>query len=172
MGATTDWQAEAEADAFTGDPPTATITASLWLLVKGNYATSKQFLCGSDPDSATEHFRHPNPELVWDFGIDPGSFCSYAYHLPYNNEDGLRCLSAGSNSGLAAAADRNPGDDSDNSHAHQDEGQNVMFIDAHVNFEKNEGDRPGRNCGLNDDDIYAVGPTEDPLLDSYLINVE
>ena len=112
------------------------------------------------------------PEDVWDFGGDPSPFCSYAYHLPYNNEDGIRGLSAASNPGLAAAADRNPGDDSDNSHAHQDEGQNVMFVDAHVTFEQNEGDKRGRDCGINDDDIYAVGPTEDPLLDSYLINAE
>ena len=170
LGPTTDWEELEEIDAFTGDPPTATITASLWLLVRGNYATSKQFLCGSDPDSATEHFRHSNPELVWDFGGEPGPFCSYAYHRPYYDEDGIRGLSAASNPGLAAAADRNPGDDSDNSHAHQDEGQNVMFVDAHVTFEQTEGDKPGRECGINEDDIYTVNPDIDPLLDSYLIN--
>jgi len=188
LGGTADWEAPDEVTAF-GTPPnnTATITSSLWLLVRGNYATAKQFLCGSDPDSSTEHFRDPNPELKWDFGIDPGPFCSYAYHQPYNNEDGLRGLSAASNPGLAAAADRNPGDDADahNSHAHQDEGQNVMFVDAHVDFEQDVrvagGDRWGRYCGLNQDDIYSVnvrwvpgGGTDivaDPLLDSYLINV-
>jgi prepilin-type N-terminal cleavage/methylation domain-containing protein/prepilin-type processing-associated H-X9-DG protein len=161
----------------------ATISASLWILVRYNYATSKQFLCASDPDSAQEHFRHQAPELVCDFGGDPGGFCSYAYHLPYSNDDGIRCMSSSSNPGLAVAADRNPGDESDNSHAHQDEGQNVMFVDGHVNFEQNEtlstGDeRPGRCSGLNLDDIYTVGErwtiggmqSVDPLLDSYLIN--
>ena len=169
-----DWEGATEIDAF-GTPPDglATVSSSLWLLVKGNYATSKQFLCKSDPDSESEHFRHQNPELVWDFGGEPAGFCSYAYHMPYTNEDGLRALSSSSNPGLAAAADRNPYEDPDdahNSHAHQDEGQNVLFVDGHVNFEQDMGDKYGRFCGLNDDDIYEVGPVEDPLLDSYLIN--
>jgi prepilin-type N-terminal cleavage/methylation domain-containing protein/prepilin-type processing-associated H-X9-DG protein len=181
-GGVADWEAIDEATAFGTPPTTATISSSMWLLVKGNYATSKQFLCKSDPDSSPEHFRHANPEMVWDFGDSPGQFCSYAYHRPYSTDpdDGLRGLSASSNPGVAAAADRNPGEDLDlndastfNSSAHQDEGQNVMYVDGHVSFEMTEqtdaGPKPGRQCGFSDNDIYAID-TLDPLLDSYLVN--
>ena len=38
---------------------------------------------------------------------------------------------------------------SGNSTVHQDEGQNVLFVDSHVNFEKVPG------CGVDDDNIYT-----------------
>ena len=172
LGAVTAWDAVAEADAFTGSPPTATITSSLWLLVRGDYATAKQFVCGSDPDTEGQ-FRTIDPYSVWDFGTTPVDFCSYAYHTPYDDAGGFSFgMTSASNPGLPVAADRNPGDESDNSRAHQDEGQNVLFVDGHVNFERSEQGRRGRDCGLNDDDIYSCEGTDAPIdrYDSYLIN--
>jgi prepilin-type N-terminal cleavage/methylation domain-containing protein/prepilin-type processing-associated H-X9-DG protein len=179
LGPVTAWAAVAEADAFTGSPPTATITSSLWLLVRGDYATAKQFVCGSDPDTEGQ-FRTTDPYSVWDFGDTPVDFCSYAYHMPYDDAGGFSFgMTSASNPGLPVAADRNPGVELDlndestfNSRAHQDEGQNVLFVDGHVSFERTEGDRPGRNCGLNDDDIYSCEGTNAPIdrYDSYLIN--
>jgi len=41
-----------------------------------------------------------------------------------------------------------------NALAHQQEGQNVMFLDTHVEFEKRA------YCSVEDDNIYTVGTTE------------
>jgi len=157
----------------TGAGGAATITSSLYLLVKYDFTTAKQCICHSDPDTG-EQFRHGQPFLVWDFGDDPGARCSYAYQMCYYTPNLTRyALSSASNPGLAMAADRNPWqiagtpplDDSltvkekGNSAAHGREGQNVLYVDGHVLFERSEGDAPqdrGSNCGLNDDDIYTT----------------
>ena len=114
----------------------------------------------------------------WDFGGSntaipdtlPANYCSYSYHMPY----GLYALTTSSEPGVAIAADRNPwlkspaaeGKDAGllrsynptggkeainigNAIAHQEDGQNVLFMDSHVSFEK----KPF--CGVNDDNIYT-----------------
>jgi prepilin-type N-terminal cleavage/methylation domain-containing protein len=119
-------------------------------------------------------------ELIdaWDFGDDPRptTHCSYAYHQPY----GLYSLTTSSEPGMAVAADRNPfiespaasaevmtgfvpdlpptfnGSSEDakvsNAIAHQRDGQNVLFLDSHVTFEKRAF------CGIEDDNIYTWMP--------------
>ncbi|MHC4388071.1 MAG: type II secretion system protein [Planctomycetota bacterium] len=173
-GALADWQHADEAVAFGGPPGKATITSSLWLLVKGDYVTAKQFVCRSDPDT-TGVFKHSNPWEVWDFGPNPGKYCSYAYHFPYDDSDGWSYgLTSASNPALPVCADRNPEpQSSDNSRAHQGEGQHVLFVDGHVDFEKNDGGRRGRDCGIDDDDIYTArdgGATPVDRFDSVLLN--
>jgi len=42
-----------------------------------------------------------------------------------------------------------------NTFGHQAEGQNVLFLDNHVNFEKNSF------CGINDDNIYTSWDGQD-----------
>jgi len=112
---------------------------------------------------------------VWDFGTpaESSKHCSYSYHLPF----GVYALTVSSEPGFAVAADRNPwfkspaGDPADftkfrsdlpgaggtsetakngNAIAHQLEGQNVMFLDTHVEFEKRS------YCSIEDDNIYTV----------------
>jgi len=145
-------------------------------LVKYDYSTTKQFICKSDPDTG-EEFREGQPFLRWDFA-EPVPQCSYAYHMPYDDGSGLHHrLSSASNPALAMAADRNPWNipgikpnvpttgggfgpkEVGNSAAHGREGQNVLFVDSHVEFSKTQGtdieDR-GSMCGLNDDDIYII----------------
>jgi prepilin-type N-terminal cleavage/methylation domain-containing protein/prepilin-type processing-associated H-X9-DG protein len=176
-GVLVDWQDPNEAVAFGyyGSPPgEATVTSSLWLLVKGDYATTKQFVCKSDPNT-TGVFRHSNPWAVWDFGDTPGEYCSYAYHFSYDDSNGLSYgLSSASNPAMPVCADRNPEDDTlDNSRAHQGEGQTVLFVDGHVDFEKNEGGRRGRDCGIDNDDIYTAedgGAMPVDRYDSVLVN--
>jgi hypothetical protein len=94
--------------------------------------------------------------------------CSYTYHLPF----GLYALTTSSEPGMAVAGDRSPWLDSPaataktiaqfnptgtnvdqqkygNSISHQEDGQNVLFMDTHVYFEKRS------YCAINDDNIYT-----------------
>jgi prepilin-type N-terminal cleavage/methylation domain-containing protein len=120
-------------------------------------------------------------ELIdaWDFGPATDSYkhCSYSYHIPF----GLYALTVSSEPGFAVAADRNPFIDSPagtardvttfipdlptagfngtsdqakngNCNAHQLDGQNVMYLDTHVTFEKRSF------CSIEDDNIYLVSP--------------
>jgi prepilin-type N-terminal cleavage/methylation domain-containing protein len=120
-------------------------------------------------------------ELIdaWDFGPATDSYkhCSYSYHIPF----GLYALTVSSEPGFAVAADRNPfiispagaardpatfipdlpaagfNGTSDqakngNANAHQLDGQNVMYLDTHVTFEKRSF------CSIEDDNIYLVSP--------------
>jgi len=160
----------------------ASISSSLYLLVKYTEATPKLFICKGD--SGATKFKisdYPNvtgKELkdFWDFGPIPQKHCSYSYHMPY----GLYPLTKSSEHGMAVAADRNPWIMSPaadakvfslfkpdlpptfpgtakqarygNAITHKGDGQNVLFMDSHVDFEK----RP--YCGIDDDNIYTHLP--------------
>ncbi len=162
----------------------ATITSSFYLLVKYAEVTPKSFLCKGD--SGTREFKPSEygegaRELVdlWDFGGEPLEHCSYAYHMPY----GLYALTTSSEPGMAVAADLNPWIKSPaaeaklpallssynpnggreatnvgNAIAHQEDGQNVLFMDSHVTFEKQPF------CAINDDNIYTCWDGTDPRI--------
>jgi prepilin-type N-terminal cleavage/methylation domain-containing protein len=122
-------------------------------------------------------------ELIdaWDFGLPADAYkhCSYSYHLPF----GMYALTTSSEPGFACAADRNPflvspaatardistfipdlpaagysGTSEQakqgNANAHQLDGQNVMFLDTHVTFEKRSF------CSIEDDNIYLVSANQ------------
>jgi prepilin-type N-terminal cleavage/methylation domain-containing protein/prepilin-type processing-associated H-X9-DG protein len=121
----------------------------------------------------------PNFELIdaWDFGDSTESYkhFSYTYHMPF----GLYALTTSNEPGMAVAADRNPWLKSPaadpakwadwkpdagatggtgtsdqakkgNAIAHQNDGQNVLFLDSHVEFAKRT------YCSLEDDNIYTI----------------
>jgi hypothetical protein len=144
-------------------------------LCKGDAGTSEFKLSDVTPTPPA------NFELIdgWDFGPAAESWkhCSYSYHMPF----GLYALTVSSEPGFAVAADRNPFLKSPaaeakplagfvpdlttisprgtqeqakegNAIAHQLDGQNVMFLDTHVNFEKRS------YCSIEDDNIYLVSP--------------
>jgi prepilin-type N-terminal cleavage/methylation domain-containing protein len=190
-----------------GSGGSASITSSFYLLVKYAEVTPKSFVCKGD--SGTTEFKPTeygagDRELIdlWDFGpqTNANEHCSYSYHMPY----GLYALTTSSEPGMAVAADRNPWMDSPaaegkdatvfaefnpdggkefvnrgNAIAHQEDGQNVLFMDAHVGFEKQPF------CAINDDNIYTfwdgtdirrgglpIAGTTEPMdrLDSFLVN--
>jgi hypothetical protein len=178
-GHTLNWQADTVADAYgLGSNKTAaqaSISASLYLLVKYEQITPKSFICKGDrgvTDFKSSECGAYDKELhdLWDFGPQPSKHYSYSYHMPY----GLYSLTTSNLPGMAVVADLNPwiktdrkdartNDDwsafssaADREHirrgntlSHQDEGQNVLFVDEHVAFEKTPA------CGVNKDNIYT-----------------
>jgi len=158
-----------------GSGGTASITSCFYLLVKYAEVTPKSFICKGD--SGTNEFKPSdynagNRDLIdlWDYGTDPWTHCSYSYHMPF----GLYALTTSSEPGMAVAADRNPWQNSPaataptfpnsppfdptggkesvkqgNAIAHQQDAQNVLFLDIHVGQMKNSF------CGINDDNIYT-----------------
>jgi len=108
-----DWPSASRDDAFGLDPNgaggQATISASLYLLIRHGSLSPERFVCPKDKAAAA--FRPAKYGItadrlrsVWDFGPDPARHCSYAYHLPYSEFK----LTTSSEPGMAVAADRNP----------------------------------------------------------------
>jgi prepilin-type N-terminal cleavage/methylation domain-containing protein len=115
---------------------------------------------------------------AWDFGPpqDAWKHCSYSYHQPFS----LYALTTSSEPGMAVASDRNPWIDCPaaaaedfstfvpdippqfngtaeqakrgNSPSHQKDGQQVLFMDMHVEFAKRA------YCAIEDDNIYTYLP--------------
>ena len=157
----------------------ATITSCFYLLVKYAEVTPKSFVCKGDTGTTEWQLSDETNvttgfEMIdaWDFGATPWDNCSYSYHLPF----GQYALTTSSEPGLAVAADRNPwlkspaaeeGDFSlfnpdvtpyngstetalkGNAISHQGDGQNVLFLDSHVEFAKRAF------CSLEDDNVYT-----------------
>jgi prepilin-type N-terminal cleavage/methylation domain-containing protein len=151
---------------------------------KGDAGTNEFQLSDQDPQPPTD-FELID---AWDFGewesetVCPRAHCSYSYHVPFYQY----ALTTSGEPGMAVAADPNPwinspGADAEifsefqpdispwnastdrarigNSYPHQKDGQNVMFLDTHVDFAK----RPW--CGVEEDNIYSrlqsgIGPPQ------------
>jgi len=156
-----------------GSGGSASISSCFYLLIKYAGLMPGTFVCPGDV--GTTEFKLADVgagfgELIdfWDFGPQAREHCSYDYHMPF----GLYALTASIDPGLAVAADRNPWQDSPaaaaklypgaynpdggreaekygNAIAHEEEGQNVLFLDGHVDFEDHSF------CGFNDDNIYT-----------------
>lgn len=200
------WKADNRFDAFglkrDGTGGSATISSSLYLLIRFAEVTPKSFICDKDIRStefkpAKYGVRDKEPEDLWDFGPNPSKHCSYSYHMSYGP---YPLSTASSDPGQAVAADRNPWLDppfatardfaafdpngnraaymAGNAIAHKGEGQNVLFMDNHVSFEKQSF------CGVNEDNIYTywdgsdiqqgappvIGSQPADKLDSLLVN--
>jgi hypothetical protein len=150
----------------------ATISSSFWLLVRYANLPPKTFVCKGDRGTRpfdpnayrTSGRRSP---ALWDFGPAPARHCSYSYHAPYGRYE----LTPFGDPAIPLAADRNPWIDgprwkatdftafrrngtvdeqrAGNTLAHWLDGQNVLFLDSHVDFEKRSF------CGVDDDNLYT-----------------
>jgi len=176
-----DWRTDHRAEAFGLDPNGtgghATISASLYLLVKYRELSPEEFVCRGDRRIKAfqpRKYRISDAKLkaLWDFGPNPARHSSYSYHLPY----GGYALTTSSHPGMAVAADRNPWIEAPgfkvtefssflpdvgpfhgmaeeaqqgNALAHGREGQNVLYLDSHVQFNKRAF------SGLEDDNVYT-----------------
>ncbi len=181
------WNAPTPKEAYgfqqDGSSGSISISSSFYLLVKYAEVEPKRFLCTNDlkvnefdPASYGERDR----ELIdlWDFGPEPWKHCSFSYHMPY----GKYSLTVSNDPDMAVLADRNPwisslgwkaknfaefNPDGDrdaiiagNAYPHKNEGQNVLFIDSHVDFQ------PTSFCGVNQDNIYTYQDVGDIRLGS------
>jgi len=171
------WMAKDRSSAYgltaEGAGGVGTISSSFYLLPKYGFSLPySSFVCKGDAEASV---FDPDKEGaaglplwdLWDFGNTPAEHVSYSYHMPF----GLYRLTSSSNPGMAIAADRNPYIPSPmaepkssvffrpegprqavkagNAVQHQEEGQNVLFLDSHVAFEKVPF------CGVMDDNIYT-----------------
>lgn len=148
------------------------ISSCFYLLIKYDYLTPESFICPGDSGSkvfiaADAGAGDRQLSDLWDFGSSPSEHCSYSYHQPFS----LYPLTTSSDPGMAIAADMNPfiwsprrqpKDPSffnpestreavrmGNAYQHENDGQNVLFVDSHVSFEKIP------YCGVHDDNIYT-----------------
>ena len=154
-------------------PGRATITSSFYYLIKFGQVPPRQFICKGD-EGAQEFDLSPFPPYSWDlkkfFDFGPGPPCcplpgehvSYSYHLPYSRApDDIRSFMIVdiSRPTSPVCADRNPhldknvleGGVSTNSAAHQGKGQNVLYRDGSVRFERQV------TVGIAGDNIYTYG---------------
>ena len=168
-----------------GGGGTANIGSCFYLLVKYAEVTPKSFICKGDAGTNVFKIQDvagagSTLELIdlWNFGPDAWACCSYSYHIPF----GQFALTTSSEPGFAVAADRNPfikspaADPADyasfqpdatgytgtaerarigNAIAHQNDGQQVLFLDTHVEFAKRAW------CSLEDDNIYLTSERTD-----------
>lgn len=153
----------------------ASISSCFYFLVKYTELPPKQFVCQGDTgvtDFTLAEYGVSGRDLIdlWDFGPNPTEHCSYAYHMPF----GVYALTTSSEPSMAVAADRNPWIETPvarakenfllnsynprgsraavnigNAIAHREDGQNVLFMDIHVDFQKQPF------CAINDDNIYT-----------------
>jgi len=93
----------------------ASIGSLFYLLVKYEDLSVKQFNCKGDVGVKVFKLTDFTPTVDdfvkgWDFGRNPGAYCSYSYNMPLANTDcsgGFR-VNANSKAGSPVAADRNP----------------------------------------------------------------
>jgi prepilin-type N-terminal cleavage/methylation domain-containing protein/prepilin-type processing-associated H-X9-DG protein len=118
------WDASTRELAFAGNGKKATITSCLFLLIKYGNMTPKEFVCPDDADAkdftlAGEYKISSTPAAsqlkeisdAWDFGSNPGNYCSYSYQMPFPNSDDPTksyCLDPITSPGSPLCADRNP----------------------------------------------------------------
>jgi hypothetical protein len=191
---TPNWKGKDRAEAYGVLPEAAggqaSISASLYLLVKYEQVRPTAFLCRDRKGNIEKGARVFDPceygvqdralTDLWDFGPNPPEHVSFAYHMGY----GPYTLTTDSSPGMAVAADRNPWMDSPlarardftaftpdlppfdgtqeaglrgNSLAHKGLGQNVLFLDSHVDLKR----RPF--CGIKNDNIYTSWDGEDRI---------
>ena len=163
----------------------ATISSCFYLLVKYAEVTPKSFICKGDAGTNVFKIQDvagagSTLELIdlWNFGPNAWACCSYSYHIPF----GQYALTTSSEPGFAVAADRNPfikspaADPANfaqfqpdatgytstaekarigNAITHQNDGQQVLFLDSHVEFAKRAW------CSIEDDNIYTISERPD-----------
>lgn len=142
------------------------VTASLWLLVRSQFASPKTFVC---PSAAASEQPVSGPYQKWgNFSSD--AHLSYSYATPFSVLPDYRLNGDRLQPEFAVVADMNPGISANgrddvvtpahdaealsrsrgNSRNHGKAGQNVLFGDGHVEFAVTP------YCGYGGDNIYTA----------------
>jgi len=156
---------------FAGDGAVAAndVTASLWLLIRGGYATPDLFICASSsdiPDPLTNAAAQAT-EAQHRSNFKRARNLSYSYASPFSAAPGYR-INGYLPADFVIAADKNPGKSSTsdvtlpafnappielakaNSNNHRQAGQSVLYADMHTEF------RNSPYAGLGGDNIYTA----------------
>ena len=166
-------------DPFTDIPDDAnrSVSQNLWILVRNDMAGPKVFVCPESPDSSVDdplkesNGKVRSPKYFVNFMLS-----SYSFVQPWSvYEDGKTSAqffwSKDIDSGVVVGADANDGDQPEypssslppsdpilqrhiNSRNHKGNGQNVIYGDGHVAFEKSP------YVGIDQDNIYTAQPKE------------
>lgn len=171
-GTATGWRMTTALQAYgmTGTQPgKVTVTASIYLLVKGNNITPAQTVCKSD---GAKEFKvslerpviNKSLEEVWDFGANGGKtgvYCGYAYQMPYYSGGKSFAVDDTWSPDTPVLADRNPhldmrrpaggADKVQPSFSHNGKGQNVWFKNGSREWLKDV------TVGIGGDNIYCYG---------------
>ncbi|MHC4122275.1 MAG: type II secretion system protein [Planctomycetota bacterium] len=189
------WDKPNDMDVFSIKPDgtggQATITSCLYLLIRGEYLTPKQFVCRGDLNhelfglttipSGEFTLKIERESQVWDFGRWPSRRCSYSYQMPFVNNEGspikFKSLVTIVLSGnTPVCADRNPWLD-DNAYEYLSDPNVVVptykaatgeFIDRDKKWNCAAHQRDGQNVLFNDGHVEfmkspAVGLQEDNI---------
>lgn len=155
----------------------ASPTVDMWAVVRANNTTPKQFICPSTTDTPD-----PAQDTTAYFDFISERRLSYAYQ--FQHDENRRIIGTSSEPNFPIMADANPflkgkvnmeqgfnittdrqGQFRGNSNNHTNrEGQNVMFQDGHVDFEKGpdnglSGRTPNLPVYRGRDNIYTTFPT-------------
>jgi hypothetical protein len=152
---------------FGADGPINDVTGAMYLLTRNMDITPKSFVCPSTDQKA---LTFAAGTTVLDFSNFPNKKClSYSLCNPFAGKDGLAAGFKWNNTlppTFALAGDKNPGGDAlihltaasaaadlrnGNSRNHNQDGQNVLCGDGHVEFTKTPF------CGTDQDNIYTYG---------------
>jgi len=191
-----EWDSEDEWTAFGisegGSDADATITSSFFLLARDYDVSTKQFTCKGDSGVKAFQLAGADTDVtditqVWDFGDEPGKYCSYSYHMPYAQPlpYGSYAIYVGSRPGSPIAADRNPWFDK-NAKDHRDADpidvadptcRQDKFSDADDKWNSaahqfdsqnvlyndiHVGQEKSCNVGIESDNIWRYWPNDDP----------
>jgi prepilin-type N-terminal cleavage/methylation domain-containing protein/prepilin-type processing-associated H-X9-DG protein len=168
---------------LTGGPTFNDVSAALFLLLRTGEITPEVFTCPSSNAEKWDFGGGANTALNWSNWNSTSGLqrnLSYSYQNPYANNNAISAgfrLNNSLTAEFAVASDYNPGDDvtsgggsndnvrgitttssardmrAGNSNNHDEEGQNVLFGDGHVDFAQNPF------VGVNRDNIFTTRNT-------------
>jgi prepilin-type N-terminal cleavage/methylation domain-containing protein/prepilin-type processing-associated H-X9-DG protein len=160
---------------LTGGPNANDVTSAFFLLLRTQEITSEVFTCPSSNGEKWDFNGGANTALNWVnwqyTDIVAGKKLSYSYQNPYPDTQAVSGgfkLTTAISAEFAVAADMNPGSTGNNdnvlnvastdstsnmkkgnSNNHDEDGQNVLYGDGHVEFQQNPF------CGVARDNIYS-----------------
>ena len=149
------------------------VTAALFLLIRTQDVLPQIFICPYNDVNVFGADQATNIRSRSNF-TDYTKNLGYSYANPYPDKAAVAAgyaLNSQISPRFVLAADLNPGLLDDNTKNHEDEGQNVLYADGHVEWQRDA------LCGMNKDNIYrtrggAVSGSPGDAMDTILLPVQ